>query len=157
MQCIPSPSIDGDVLYAVSGRKGNNLAIRLDGSRGDLTNTHVVWKTTRGAPNIPSPVCYNGQYYMVDDDGLATCLHAATGDLLWQERMGGKFRASILAGDGKIYFTSLEGVVTVVKAEPTFQVLTRNKLDEPIVATPAIADGQFFIRTEKHLFCIGEP
>lgn len=155
MQCIPSPAVDGELVYAVSGRRGNTLAIRLDGSRGDLTESHVVWKTPRGAPNIPSPVCYQGRYYLVDDDGLATCLDAATGSRLWQERLGGKFRASIIAGDGKLYFTSLEGVTTVLKAGPTFEVLAKNQLEDGIVATPAYSQGQVFLRTEKHLYCVG--
>jgi outer membrane protein assembly factor BamB len=154
MQCIPSPVVAGDRVYAVSGRAGYNLAIRLDGGRGDLTRTHVVWKKTRGSSYITSPVCYEGLYYIVREDGVATCLDAATGAEVWQERLGGEYRASLLAGDGKVYFTSLGGVVTVIKAGRTFQVLAKNDLGENIVATPAVCDGRLFIRGERHLFCI---
>lgn len=157
MQCIPSPAVQGETVVAVSGRRGNALAIRLDGQRGDLTNTHVLWKTTRGTPYIPSPVVYEGRYYMVDDDGMASCLDAATGARVWQERLGGKYQASVLAGAGKVYFTSLDGVVTVVRAGPTFTVLAKNKLDERLTATPAFSQGQVFLRGEKYLYCIQEP
>lgn len=155
-QCIPTPVLSGDILYAVSGPRGNSLAIRLDGKTGDLTDRNVVWKKVRGAPNIPSAVCYEGLYYMVDDRGLATCLNAANGEEVWQERLGGEHRASIVAGDGKLYFTSMDGNVTVIKAGKTFEVLAKNKLGESVVATPAFSRGQIFLRGEQHLFCIEE-
>src|SRR5262249_17944307 len=78
-ECIPSPVVEGDMVYAVSGRKGVTLAIRLDGCRGDLTETNVVWKSRRGAPYVPSGLCYSGRYYLVDDEGFGTCLDTATG------------------------------------------------------------------------------
>jgi outer membrane protein assembly factor BamB len=156
MQCIPTPVVDGDRVYAVSGRDHYTLAVRLDGATGDLTGTHVAWKAKAGATYICSPVCYEGRYYFVEDTGWGNCLDAATGKLLWRERMDGNFRASLVAGDGKVYFTSLEGVVTVVKAGPAFEVLSRNDVEESIVATPAFSDGQVFIRGEKHLYCIEE-
>lgn len=155
-QCIPTPVLNGDILYAVSGPRGNTLAIHLDGKTGDLTDSNVVWKKVRGAPNIPSAVCYEGYYYMVDDRGLATCLSADSGSEIWQERLGGEHRASIVAGDGKLYFTSMDGTVNVLKAGATFEVLSKNKLGESVVATPAFSRGQIFLRGEQHLFCIEE-
>jgi outer membrane protein assembly factor BamB len=154
-QCIPSPIVCGNRVYAVSGRSGYTLAIRLDGSHGDLTQSHIIWKKTRGSSYVTSPVCYQGHYYLVREDGLGTCLDAATGKEVWQERMGGEYRASLLAGDGKIYFTSVQGVVSVVKAGPEFQLLAKNDLGENIVASPAVSESQLFIRGAGHLFCIG--
>lgn len=157
MQTIPSPVLAGDVLFAVSGRKGNTLAIKLDGSRGDLTESHVLWKSPRGASYITSPVTVDGLYFLVDDSsGIATCLDAATGEVHWQQRLGGQHRASPLAADGKVYFVSLDGVVTVVKASGEFELISKNKMDESIVASPAVSNGQLFIRGDKHLYCIGE-
>jgi outer membrane protein assembly factor BamB len=156
MQCIPTPVPWGDVVYAVSGRKGDTLAIRPAGGKGELTNTHVIWKTPRGAPYVPSPLCHDGLYYLVDDEGIATCLEAATGKRLWQERLRGRFHASLVAGDGKVYYAAMDGTVSVVQAGPTFNLLARNKLGEGIVASPALSGRQIFIRGEKHLFCIGE-
>jgi outer membrane protein assembly factor BamB len=151
MQCIPSPVAQGDRVLAVSGRQGDTLAIRLDGDRG----ADVVWKSPRGSPYVPSPVCYGGEYYLIEDEGFATCLGLATGKVLWRERMGGRYHASLVAGDGKVYYTSLEGVVSVVQAGPKFKLLARNQMGEAIVASPAISDGEIFLRGEKHLFCIG--
>jgi outer membrane protein assembly factor BamB len=154
-QCIPTPVADGGILYAVSGRKGVTLAIRLDGARGTLSGKNIVWQSNRGAPFVPSPLCFGGQYYLIDDEGFGSCLDAATGAELWRERIGGRYHASPVAGDGKLYYTNLQGVVTVVKAGPKFEVLARNSLGESVVASPAIAQGQLFIRGEKHLYCIG--
>lgn len=155
-QCIPTPIVAGEFLYAVSGRKGNTLKIRLDGGTGDLTNSNVIWKKPRGAPFIPSGIVYEGRYYLIDDDGLGTCLDAKTGELLWQERMGGHYRASLTAGDGKIFFTNMEGVVTQVKPSNEFEVIGKNDLKEAIHASPAFANGRVFLRGEKFLYCIGK-
>jgi outer membrane protein assembly factor BamB len=154
-QCIPSPVVCGDRVFAVSGRSGYTLAIRLDNGRGDLTDSHVVWKKTRGSSYVTSPVCYEGRYYLVREDGVGTCFDAATGKQLWQERIGGEYRASLVAGDGKVYFTNLQGVVSVVKAGPAFELLARNDVGESVVASPAIADGEIFLRGARHLFCVG--
>jgi outer membrane protein assembly factor BamB len=155
MQCIPTPVVHRDTVYAVSGRDHYTLAIRLDGGRGDLTGTNVLWKARAGGTYTCSPVCAGGHYYYVEDSGWGNCLDAATGKRVWRERMDGNFRASLVAGDGKVYFTSLEGVVTVVKQGPAFEVLARNDLGESIVATPAVSGGQLLIRGDKHLYCVG--
>jgi hypothetical protein len=157
MQCIPTPLVHGDLVYVVSGRSHYTLAIRLDDARGDLTETHLKWKAESGATYTTSPLCYGEHYYYVEDTGWGNCLNAATGETVWRERIGGrKYHASLLAGDDKVYFTSEEGLVTVVKAGGKFQVLAKNNLGESIVATPAVSNGQIFIRGEKHLFCIGQ-
>jgi outer membrane protein assembly factor BamB len=153
-QCIPSPVSEGDMLFAASGE--GVLAIQLDGSKGDLTETHVKWTSKRATPYTPSPVCYQGRLYLVADRGFATCLDAGSGKQLWKERMGEHFHASLLAGDGKVYFTSSEGVVRVVKAGSKFELLAENTLGEAVMASPAVSQGQIFIRGEKHLFCIGK-
>jgi outer membrane protein assembly factor BamB len=153
MQCIPSPVAEGNIVYAVSGRKGNTVAIRLDGARGEIEK-NVVWSYSRGAPFVPSGLVYAGHYYMVDDEGFGTCLDAATGTEVWRERMGGRYQASLVAGDGKVYFTNLDGVVVVIKAGAEFAVLAKNALGEAVVASPAISNGQIFLRGEKHLYCI---
>lgn len=158
MQCIPSPVVLGQRLIAVSGRDGYCQAIRLDGSRGDLTNSHIEWKTKKPRmPYVTSPVCLGDDCYLVEDTlGMGMCLDAATGAERWRERLNGTFHASPVAGGGKVYFMSMEGVVSVVKAGPNFQLLAKNALGESIVASPAIAHGQIFIRGDKHLYCIGQ-
>jgi outer membrane protein assembly factor BamB len=153
-QCIPTPVVSGDLLLATSGE--GTLAIRLDGSKGDLTASHIAWKSKRGAPFVPSPVSYNGLYYLVDDKGYATCLRASTGKQVWKERMGKSFQASLLAGDGKVYYPNVEGGVTVLKAGAKFEIVAQNEIGETLVASPAISNGEIFIRGAKHLFCIGK-
>jgi outer membrane protein assembly factor BamB len=155
-QCIPSPVARDGLLYAISGRNHYTLAIRLDGRTGDLTKTHVQWKARGGAAYVPSPVCLGRHYYYVEDNGWGNCLDAVTGKRVWRERMGSKHQASLVAGDGKVYFTGETGVITVVKAGEKFEVLAKNDLEEDIVASPAVSGGRLFIRGSKHLFCIGQ-
>ncbi|GIW82676.1 MAG: serine/threonine protein kinase [Gemmatales bacterium] len=152
MQCIPTPVVHEGKVFAVSGRKGQNVAIRLSER---VTEKDVIWKETRGAPNIPSALCYGKYYYTIEDAGFATCFEADTGKQVWRERMGGRYQASLIAADGKIYFTNLAGEIKVIRAGPKFELLARNDLGEEIVATPALAHGRLFIRTRGHLFCIG--
>jgi outer membrane protein assembly factor BamB len=158
MQCIPSPVVLGDRLFAVSGRDGYCYSIRLDKQRGDVTESNAIWKKKKPKmPYITSPVRYGGQCYLVEDSqGMGICLDAATGAEIWHERLGGAFHASPAAGDDKVYFAGMDGVVAVVKAGPKFQLLARSGIGEGIVASPAISGGKLFIRGEKHLFCIGQ-
>jgi outer membrane protein assembly factor BamB len=155
-QCIPTPVAENGIVYAVSGRKGQTLAIRLDSARGELTDKHVAWSSIRGAPNIPSGLCLGGHYYLVDDEGFATCFDARTGAEIWRERLGGRFHASPVAADGKVYYTNMQGLITVARAGPKFEVLAKNNLGETVIASPVIAHGQVFIRGERYLYCIAE-
>lgn len=133
------------------------LAIRPDG-RGDVTDTHVVWKATRGLPYVPSPLCYEGRIYMVTNGGLASCLDAQTGRVLYQEeRLDalGDYYSSPVAAAGKICATSQSGVVVVYRAGDTLDVLARNALDEAVLATPAIVEGTLYVRTKSRLYAFG--
>jgi outer membrane protein assembly factor BamB len=129
------------------------LAIRPDG-HGDVTETHVAWKTRRSVPNNPSPILVGDEIYLVSDAGTASCLDAKTGKLRWQERIGGSFSASPIAGAGRLYLLAEDGQTTVLNAASEFKLLARNRLEERSLASPAVADGALFIRTEKHLFRI---
>ncbi|HAM72118.1 MAG TPA: pyrrolo-quinoline quinone [Verrucomicrobiales bacterium] len=129
------------------------LAVRPDG-RGDVTATHVEWRATRGLPYVPSPLYYDGRLYLVRNGGLASCLDASTGRAFYQEeRLGalGDYYSSPVAAAGKICVASQQGVVVVYRAGEALEVLARNPLGEPVLATPAILDGTLFIRTEGHL------
>ena len=152
MQCIPSPIVEGNILVAASGE--NTMAIKLDGKSGNLTDSNVLWINKKAAAYLPSPVLYKGQVYIAGDRGINTCLDAAKGTVLWKKRMGDQYYASPVAGDGNVYFPSKEGVVFVIRAGPKFELLAKNDMGEGIVASPAISEGQIFLRGEKHLFCI---
>jgi len=130
------------------------LAIRPSG-HGDVTDTHVVWKELRGLPYVPSPLYYDGRIYLVKNGGLATCLDAPTGHVHYQEeRLGalGDYYSSPVAAAGKICVASQPGVVVVYRAGDTLEVLARNALGEPILATPAIVEGSLYVRTRSQLY-----
>jgi outer membrane protein assembly factor BamB len=141
--------------------EGKNIAFALKaGGTGDLTESHVLWKQTKGLPYVPSAIVYRGQYVMVKDGGIVTAYDAKTGAEVYQGRSaaGGKYYASPVAANGHIYFTSLDGAVTVLAAgaEQPVVVAKNPKLDERTAATPAIADDTLYVRTEKHLYAFAE-
>jgi outer membrane protein assembly factor BamB len=133
------------------------VAVR-PGGKGELGSEQVVWKEKRALPEVPSPLYYQGRLYLVKNGGLASCFDAATGKLLYRQRLGadGFFYASPVAGDGKIYVASYKGVLVVFQVGSTLKVLARNSLGESIVATPALVDGRVYVRTEGYLYAFGE-
>lgn len=152
---IPSPSFGNDVLYMSRGyRSGPYLAIRT-GGRGDVSRTHVLWRIGSGAPYISSLVYYEGLVYMVNGLGIVTAVDAISGNRVWQERIGGIYSASPVAANGRIYLLNESGETVVIRAGRELDILARNALGERAVASPAISNGQLFIRTDTHLVCIG--
>jgi len=129
------------------------MAIRPDGL-GDVTETHVVWTVSRGAPNTPSPLLVGDELYLVSDPGFASCVDAQTGKVYWQERIGGNCSASPLYADGRIYIQDEQGLGVVIKPGRKFQKLASNPLGERTLASYAIGDGALFIRGEEHLYRI---
>lgn len=156
MQGVPSIVADKKRAFVIGGTHGpkGGVAIELEGS-GDITATNLLWTVNQGIPMVPSPVLYEGLLYMVTDSGIATCLDTADGTRVWRKRLPGNYTASPVAGDGKIYFSSMEGTTIVIRAGREYEELAQNALDEEILASPAISDGQLFVRTKNHLYCIG--
>jgi outer membrane protein assembly factor BamB len=151
---IPRPVYGQGLVFVCSGFESPSLlAIRPDG-RGDVTASHVAWTIRKGAALTPSPLLVGDELYMLSDSGMASCLDAKTGKAHWQERIGGNYSASPLYADGKIYCQSEEGTAVVLKAGKRFAVLARNSLGERSLASYAVSDGAFFIRTEDHLYRI---
>jgi outer membrane protein assembly factor BamB len=152
---VASPVVAGTTVIAPS-RVKPLLAIR-GGGTGDVSATHTLWSFDRG-PDVPTPVT-DGQYvYIFDDRGVVHCLDVRTGQVVYgPERIRpGTYSASPIMGDGRIYITSEEGVTTVVKAGPSFEVLAENSIDEYVLSSIAISEGQIFLRGDKHLYVIGE-
>lgn len=146
------PLLAEGLLYLSSGfSKAEFLAIDPTGS-GDVTETHVRWIEKKSMPSKPSPLYADGCLFLIHDQGVATCLDAATGKEVWQSRVGGNYSASPILGDGKIYFASEEGKVTVVAAKRDYEVLGENQLDAGIMASPAVADNALLLRTATHLY-----
>jgi outer membrane protein assembly factor BamB len=159
-EVIPTPVVGYGMVFCSSGRAGPTLAIK-PGGKGDVTRTHVQWTSPRGSPFVPSPILYGEYLYMVNDmASIVTCLEATTGKVMWQGRLGAAsregFSASPVAFDGKVFFTNDEGETFVLKAGPTFQLLHVNKLEETTLATPALVDGRWYIRTDRNLYAIGQ-
>jgi outer membrane protein assembly factor BamB len=152
----PTPSVVGGLVISSSGRNGPVMAIRPGGS-GDVTSSHVAWKHGRGGAYVPSGVAVGNRFYLIRDEGALDCYDVASGKRLWQERLRGGFTASLVAGDGKIYATSEQGRIYVVAAGDQFKLLAANRLDERCLATPAIAGGELFVRTQSRLYCVASP
>ena len=126
------------------------------GGRGDVTATHVVWQNPNG-PDVPSPVTDGKYLFVANDRGILWCLDAKTGKEIWggQRIKAAIYSASPVLADGKLYVTSEDGLVTVVKAGPQFEVLAENDMKDYTLSSPAISDGQIFIRTGGALYAIG--
>jgi outer membrane protein assembly factor BamB len=127
---------------------------------GSFTNSEqrVAWKYGRGIPEIPSLLAYEGKLFMIRDGGLLQCLDAASGSLLYQERIGvdGGYAASPVAAQGHVYLASQSGTITVIDARANrLDVLARNPLEEQMTATPALVEGRIYIRTAGHLIAFG--
>lgn len=151
---IPRPVFDGQRVYICTGYgQPQLLAIRPDG-QGDVTQTHVEWQLRRGAPHTPSLLLLDNRIYLVSDAGVASCIHAETGEVVWQERLGGGFSASPIFADGKIYFQNEEGVGYVLRPGDEFQLLARNDLRQRTLASYAVAENALFIRTAEGLYRI---
>jgi outer membrane protein assembly factor BamB len=131
------------------------MAIRL-GGRGDITKTHVVWRTGTGAPHVSSMLYYEGLIYLAHENGIVTCVDAQTGERVWRERTGGLFAASPVAGDGKVYLVSETGDTFVLRAGRKLDLLAKNEINERLMASPAISNGRIYLRTDEHLIAIGK-
>jgi outer membrane protein assembly factor BamB len=124
-----------------------------------MTEENVVWRYHRSVPQLPSPLLYQGVLYMINDGGIATSFRPSTGEVIERGRIRGavdSYYASPVAADGKIFFVSEMGKVAVVRPGGGFEVLALNDLGSPAYATPAIADGRIYIRTEETLWAFGE-
>jgi outer membrane protein assembly factor BamB len=154
---IPRPVFRDGLVYVCTGYMKPQLwAIRVDGS-GDVTPTHVAWKYDKQVPEISSPVLAGDEIYFVSSLGIATCLDAKSGELIWQHRLGGNFAASPLAADGKLYFTSREGLTTVLRPGREYAELARNQLFGQTLASLAICHEALLLRADRLLYCVGKP
>ncbi len=151
---VASSVVFGDVIYA-SSRERPMLALKA-GGRGDVTKSHLVWSYPNG-PDVPSPVTDGAYVYVVNDRGIVWCLDAKTGkEVYGRTRIkSGTYSGSPVLADGKLYVTNEDGVTVVFRAGPKFELLAENDLGDYSLSSPAISDGQIFIRTSKFLYAIG--
>ncbi len=151
---VASSVVYGDVIYA-SSRERPMLALRA-GGRGDVTKSHLLWSYPN-ASDVPSPVTDGAYLYVVNDRGIVWCLDAKTGkEVYGRTRIkSGSYSGSPVLADGKLYVTNEDGVTVVLRAGPKFELLAENDLGDYSLSSPAISDGQIFIRTSKFLYAIG--
>jgi outer membrane protein assembly factor BamB len=149
------PLCENGLAFIISGFGGKTelLAIRTNG-QGDVTDSHVAWRYENMVSKTPSPILVEGLLYMVSDEGMLTCLEAATGKQLWRERIGGTFAASPILADGRLYFCNQQGKTLVVKPGRTFELLATNTLQTGLMASPAVDGRAIFLRTKTHLYRI---
>ena len=163
----PTPVASDDLIIVASGRRPEApiFAIRA-GAGGDITlpsgessSRSVAWSKQQRGSYMPTPVIYGGYVYVLNNDGVFACYALADGKELYRERIpdaGSGFSASPVASDGKIYLSNEDGDIIVVKAGPTFEVLARNDMAEPVMATPAISGGMLIIRSQHSVWAIGQ-
>ena len=152
---VASPVVHGEMIV-VPSRERPMLALKV-GGRGDVTNTHVLWSFNNG-PDVPTPVTDGTYVYAINDRGIMWCLDAKTGKEIYgrQRLRPATYSGSAVLADGKIYITDEDGVTSVVQAGPNFVKLAENDLGEYTLSSPAISEGQIFIRTESFLYAIGQ-
>ena len=151
---VASPVVHGSLIIAPS-RERPMLALRA-GGRGDVASSHIMWSFNNG-PDVPTPVTDGTHVYVVNDRGIMWCLDAKTGKEIYgrQRLRPGTYSGSLVLGDGKLYITSEDGLTSVLRAGPKFEVLAENDFDDYTLSSPAISDGQIFIRTARALWAIG--
>lgn len=149
----PRPLFDHGTAYIVTGlNKKEMWAVRTDG-QGVVTDTKVTWRLAdRHVGKYASPLLVDGLIYMAAEDNYVTCVDAATGKVVWTESIGGKYAASPVYADGRLYFFSQQGTTTVLKPGHTFEALATNSLSDGFMASPAVAGGAFFLRTKTNLY-----
>lgn len=158
-RAIASPVIAGDLILGTCGfvtAQKHLVAIRPDDpAKGE--KPREVWRIEKSVSYLPTPIVKGGRVYLCSEQGIATCLEAATGKEIWQDRVGGDFYASPVCIGDRIYCASRNGEVVVIAAADEFKVLGRSQLGAPTQSTPAVAGGRMFLRVEGWLVCIGKP
>jgi outer membrane protein assembly factor BamB len=150
----PRPVAGHGMAYISTGcNQAELLALRIDG-RGDVTDTHIVWRAKGPVPTMSSPLLVGDEVYCVSDQGIASCWDARRGKLHWRRRIGGTHLASPIHAEGRLYFFSWEGKTTVLRAGREYIPLAENELEGHVAATPAVASGGLVIRTDRFLYYV---
>jgi len=151
---VPRPLFGHGLLYVVIDYDYPELwALRPDG-RGEVTEDRIVWRINTGMPATPSLLLIGDLLFMVNDDGVAACVEAKTGEPVWKQRIDGDYSASPIYADGRIYFFNEEGTTTVIRPGRQCEILAVNKLSGRLMASPAVAGEAIFLRTDTHLYRI---
>ena len=154
---VCTPSVGHGMVFSFAGSPDKkSLAVRLGGS-GDVTETHVAWRSERGMPYVPSPILVGDYLHVINDLGVYSCIDPKTGTVLHTARALGSTYSSPIAVGNHIYLFEDTGRCTIFENRPGFHVIARNELGEEVYTTPAVSSGQLFVRSVNSLFCIGKP
>lgn len=148
----PRPLYENGLAFIVTGFLKKEMWAVKTGGHGVVTDTHVAWKLTKGVGRYASPLLVDGLIYTASDESFITCVEAATGQVVWTERVGGKYAASPIYADGRLYLFSQDGTTTVLKPGRTYEVLATSKLDDGFMASPAVDGKALYLRTKTHLY-----
>lgn len=153
-EVVPTLVIGPELIYSASGRNGPTIAL-LPGGKGDVTESRLAWRTVRGGPHVPSPILIGQRLYTINDTGVALCLNAQTGKVIWQERISDLFSASPIECGGLLYFAAESGIVYVLRAADKFELVAKNDMGAAILASPAVIGDRIIWRTQAGLVCVG--
>jgi outer membrane protein assembly factor BamB len=153
---IPTPVFHQGIIYLSRGYRNSDFLAMRPGGKGDVSQSNILWRASSGASYVPSILYYDGLLYVTNEVGIVTCADAEDGKTLWKQRLGGIYFASPVAGDGKVYMVGETGETIVLRAGRTAEILAKNDLDERMLASPAIANRNIFLRSDGTLFCIGD-
>ena len=161
---MQAPLIAGDLIYITGGYPpGRPMYAFRPGAAGDISlksgedkNAFLAWSTAKGSPYTPTPIIYGDLLYALADNGVLSAYVATSGELVYQQRLPSSFSASPIAADGKLYLSSEDGDVFVVKAGRQYELLSRNTMGQPLMATPALSDGMLIVRGKDAVYAFGE-
>ena len=151
---IPKPVLHNGLLYVCTSYNTPWIYCIDPSGKGDVTETHVKWSHQKQVPHTPSIIVRDELIYMVSDRGIGSCLEAKTGEVVWQERIGGNYSASPVYANGLIYLQSEQGDATVIEASRDFKVVSKNTFGERTLASYGVANGTLLIRTSEKLYCV---
>ena len=152
---VGRPSYGNSLFYVVGSIRQDHFCIyAVQSGKGQLKNSQIKWQYSKGVPHVSSPILVDTEIYFVHDGGVASCLNAITGELIWNERLGGNYDASPIRIQNRLYFLNREGKTTVLSTGKRFNKLATNQLKGTFKASPAVADGSLFLRSDTHLFRI---
>jgi outer membrane protein assembly factor BamB len=161
---MQAPQIANDLIYITGGYPaGRAMYVFRPGANGDIslrsgedTNAFLAWRSSKASPYTPTPIVYGDQFYVIADNGVLSSYDAKTGALIYQQRLPSSFSASPVAADGKLYLASEDGDVFVVKAGRQFELLQKNVMGQPLMATPALTQGMLIVRADDVIYALGE-
>jgi outer membrane protein assembly factor BamB len=161
---MQAPQIAHDLIYITGGYPpGRTMYAFRPGAAGDISlksgedkNAFLAWTNTKGSPYTPTPIIYGDLLYVLSDNGVLNAYDAKTGQNIYQQRLPTSFSASPVAADGKLYLSSEDGDVFVVKAGRQYELISRNTMNQPLMATPALTDGMLILRGENTIYALSE-